>query len=534
MRINPFKKTIELLPYKRSLGLVQKSRGILLVDILIAFSLTTLFIIIMSQSSSQAREIFETAKMREQALRIYSANSDSIDALLPDSTIDLVASSSSVGKAYGKWYGNLMIETVSAVYDNDSSYLDLDIATSSLNVTGYDPVTFRSIRGFNNGGSFLDIDVGSQLDIGGAPVCSVDFGNNNVIGSYEYERLREGTIQSGGGVSSTTIDLQIIPIHLPIDPNLPLTDIEVRNGIAYVVADSNISADPDLYIFDIRDPSNVRLVSSLNTGPGLSSIALAGKRIYASAPSTVAQLHTIRLDNLSTPVLENRYRLPLPYATATPTLGSSVFYNAGKVYLGTEKWVGEEFNVIDVSDPITPTKLSGNEIGSKVNDIFSYRGYTYVTASSRDQLLVFNTRSPASSTVEIDLAQAFSPSGWERQEGKVVSFFEQGLGLGRTSGGFDISSDHEVFLWATTSSSTLVDFVSANNPGGVYGILQDRSHIYLATRQLNKELQILDRNLSTIIASFALPIAPLVMTCDRDYIYILANRAPFIFKMTFR
>lgn len=519
---------------------LKNSNGILLVDILIAFSLATLFIVIMSQSSSQARKIFETAKMREQALDIYTANAETINTLLPDFSFDLLASSSSASYANGRWYGNEMIEIVSDIYPDD--FLDLNFASSS---SRFNPVIFRAIRGFNNSeSSFEDIDTGSNLDIGGAPTCSVHFGNNKVVGSYKYERdvTKLGSIQGNGGSnganSSTTIDFEITTIHLPIDPTLPLTDLEVRNGIGYVSADSNISADPDFFIFDIKEPSDVRMISSLNTGPGLSSLALAGKRVYASAPSTVAQLHTIRLDSLSAPVLENRYRLPLPYATATPALGSSIFYDAGIVYLGTEKWDGEEWNVIDVSHPTAPAKLNGYEIGSKVNDIFSYRGlsnglevnYTYVTASSYDQLLIFNTSEPA----QPNLVQSFSPSGWERQEGKVVSIFEQRLGFGRTTGGFDLASDHEVFVWATTSSDILVDFVSTNNSGGVYGILQDRSYLYLATRQLNKEFQIIDRDLSTTTVGFALPIAPQTMTCDGDSIFILANRAPFIYKLTFR
>ncbi len=520
--------------------LLKKSNGILLVDILIAISLGTLFIIIMSQSSDQARKIFETAKMREQALDIYSANADTIDTLLPDSSFDLLASSSRAGNAYGRWYGNEMIEIVSDI--NSDDFLDLNIVSSSSH---FNPVVFRAIRGFDGSeSSFEDIEIGSNLEIGSAPVCSVRFGNDRVIGSYEYEQseisgfMGQGNNEINGSMGSTTIDFQITTIHLPVDPTLPLTDLEVRNGIAYVSADSNVSADPDFFIFDIKDLSNVRQISSLNTGPGLSSLALAGKRVYASAPSTVAQLHTIRLDSLSAPVLENKYRLSLPYATATPALGSSIFYDAGIVYLGTEKWDGEEWNVIDVSRPTAPAKLNGYEIGSKVNDIFYYRGlsnglevnYTYVTASSRDQLLVFDTTDPDLN----QLVQTFSPSGWERQEGKVVSLFEQRLGFGRTTGGFDLSSDHEVFIWATTSSSTLTNFVSVNSQGGVYGFLQDRSRVYLATRQLDKELQVLDLDLSTTTASFALPIAPQVMTCDGDFIYILANRAPFIYKLTFR
>lgn len=478
MQIKLFSKTTELLNCKRLPKFTHRSRGILLIDILVAFSLTALFIVIMNNSSIEAREIFETAKIREQALGLFRDVSHPFE-----------------------WYGNDMAETIS----------NISVGASQ---NPKDQLIFHKIRGLNNRNYFEEINSGSNLDIGGPPICSVNFDN------------------------STSINLEINPILLTLDPSLPLTDLEVRNGIAYISADSTVSADPDLFIFDIKDPQNVRLISSLNTGPGLSSITLAGRRIYASAPSTAGQLHIIRLDSLDHPILENRYRLSLPYATATPALGSAIFYQSGQVYLGTEKWDGEEFNVIDLSNPLAPTKLGGYEIGSKVNDIFSYRGLTYVTGSSHDQLLVFDSTDPASSdpagSVMLNLVQTFSPSGWERQEGKIISFFEQKLGLGRTSGGFDLSSDHEAFVWATTSTSTLASFSSLNIPSGVYGFLQDRSYIYLATRQLNKEFQIWDQNLSTTTATFSLPIAPQTMTCDIDSIYILANRAPFIYKITFR
>jgi hypothetical protein len=79
----------------------------------------------------------------------------------------------------------------------------------------------------------------------------------------------------------------------------------------------------------------------------------------------------------------------------------------------------------------------------------------------------------------------------------------------------------------------LSKYDSINVSGGVYGILGDRSAIYLATRQLNREFQIFNKDLSVSLASYSLPIAPQTMTCYGDSIYLLANRAPFIYKITF-
>jgi len=470
-----------------------QNKGTILVDVLLALSLFIIFISIITESSIQSRQIFEKAKNREVLLNlfVYSEDFFGLTTILnPDQSLALASSTGNIS-AKARWYGNEMIQT-DILVSNASSSGFFETSLSNLDVSN--TVNFTGIRPF---------DLVNDIKLGSAAICSVNFSNK---------------------------EIEIIPILLPTDPSLPLTDFQVRNGIAYISVDSNVASDPDLFIIDISNSSSTSLISSLNTGPGLSSIALVGRRIFASAPSTVAELHTIRLDGLDRPILENRYRLPLPYATATPALGSAIFYDDNKIYLGTEKWNGEEFNIIDITDPNFPIKISGYEIGSKINSIFVYKDIAYVTASSYEQLLVFDV----SDRTNPHLIGAFSPSGFERQEGNNISFFEQRLGLGRTSGGFDLASDHEIFAWATTSTTTLASFASINIPGGVYGFLQDRSYIYLATRNINKEFQIFDPVLSTTTAIFSLPIAPETMTCDADSIYILANRAPFIYKIIFR
>jgi hypothetical protein len=459
-----------------------KNKGSLLIDVILALSIGLIFITTITASSFSAQTIFQKAKEKEKLIKDYYS-------LEPAARL----------------YGNNFIE---------KNYINISSSTSFVGVESVQNLDFNQ----NNNSLFVPI----ESDV----ICSVDFAKNHVVGSYGY--LDSNDLQTDPSLFSST-SIKITPIHLPVDPLLPLTDLEIRNDIAYISADSAKQTDPDIFIFDISDPNNVKQISSLNTGPGLASFILVGKRIYAVAPSTIAQLHIVRLDGLNKPVLENYYKLTLPYATATPALGSAIAYEDNKIFLGTEKWDGEELNIIDISDFNLPIKINGLEINSKINDILINQKTAYISSANQNQLSIIDINDftkPMS-------GQIFSPSGWQRQDGKVGSYFEQQLYFGRTSGGFDLPNEHEVFSWASTSINTFQDHNSMNVSGGVYGIVGDRSAIYLATRQLNKEFQIFNKDLSVSLASYSLPIAPQTMTCYGDSIYLLANRAPFIYKIVF-
>lgn len=328
--------------------------------------------------------------------------------------------------------------------------------------------------------------------------------------------------------SSKDAHPRVTPIRLPIDPLLRLTDLEIRNGIAYLSADSARADDPDILVADIRDPKNTQILSSTDTGPGIRAIALAGKRIYGAASSRVAQLHVLRLENLHSISFETAYKLPLPYATATPAVASSIAFDRGFLYLGTEKWDGDELGVVDVSGS-SPQKVGGFETDSKINAIFVHGSHAYVAASDEEQLRLLDVRNPTS----LSLLDSFRPSGFSRQEGRAVAEFEGRPLFGRTSGGFNLADDHEAFAWAT-SSKTLAEARSLDIAGGVYGAIMDRERIYLATRTIGGELTVTDTDLSASSSvSYELPVAPQALTCDSDHIYVLAGTAPMIYEVSF-
>lgn len=469
----------------------------ILIDIMMAIALSLVFISILTQSNIGVRQIFENAKTRQGLLDMFEAG---------------------VGTTTVRLFGNDRIETITAVRDPSDS---TDSSSSVL--------YFSAVRASSS-------DNVGRTD--GTSLCSVDFTNQQIVGSYGYIQAIDQNVASDYGTmgNNRLNDIAVKPIVLPIDPLLPLTDIEVRNDIAYVSADSAVSSDPDLFVFDIEDVNHPSLLASINTGPGLASIALSGNRIYAAAASTAAQLHIIRFDMPNAPILEKKFKLPLPYATATSPFGSAIladFSNDDLIYLGTEKWDGPELSAIDVSDPLNPRTIGDYEAGSMINDISTRDRSLYAAASDEKQLHLIDKTDPTN----LSLVDYFGPSGWARQTGKTVSIFENLLSFGRTAGGFNMVGDHELFLWPSITSSvptiSALPFRSIDSPGGVYGIVADRRYLYLATRAAGHEFAVADHDLN-IVSDYSLPIAPQTITCDGNRLYILAHSAPAIYEITFQ
>jgi len=297
------------------------------------------------------------------------------------------------------------------------------------------------------------------------------------------------------------------------------TDIEVRNGVAYVTADSGNTMLPDFFIMDLHDATAPRIISSFDTGPGLASLEVAGSYAYVSNLGTTNQFQVIDIRNRASPTLRAKLKLPLPHASSTAPFGTSIFYSRGLVYLGTEKWEGKEFAIIDVSSPENPRYIGGLETNTLIHDIYVRGTTAYLAASDTGQMRsvdVSNPRAP----VEIE---SFSPSGSATQQGKVLSYFDGILALGRTTGGFNVASNHEAFIFST--SSTLVVASSMDIPGGVYGMLLRPPHVFLGTRSPGHEFQIWRIDFSSMVFERLLGFLPSRMTCDGENMYFATGDA---------
>lgn len=352
------------------------------------------------------------------------------------------------------------------------------------------------------------------------PTTTRPYGNDTKEVTVDPFTILYSTYQSGWGRDSCNPRIDFDPDKMVLfSQGVDLgvgntsTDIEVRNGIAYLTADGSSASSPDLYIINVRNPASPYVMSSLNTGPGISALEIAGHYIYTANLSTTNQLQVIDIRDRSAPVLETKFKLPLPTASTTAPLASAIFYSHGLIYLGTQKWGGSEFSVIDVTVPSSPVYLGGFEIGTLVNDIYVRDGIAYVAASDLGQMRILDVHHP-NAIVEIG---QFSPSGWATQQGRRVSYFEYVLSLGRTTGGFNVIANPEIFTFSTSTQTTALNFHDI--PGGVYGILFRPPYIYLATKSVDHEFQVWKSDLSQMVSEKTLGFSPLTMTCDASTVY---------------
>lgn len=303
------------------------------------------------------------------------------------------------------------------------------------------------------------------------------------------------------------------PNIISIGANNRSTDIEVRNSIAYITADSAVQSSPDFFIIDTTIPTSTNILSSINTGPGLSSVVTAGPYAYVANLSSLSQMQVIDISNRENPRVISEIKLPLPLASTTPTIGKTIFYRNGFVYLGTAKWDGPELNIIDVFNPYNPSIVGSFETNTLINDIYVVGDRAYLASSDENQLRVLDISNKATP----QLIEIFSPSGSQVQEGKVIDYFENQLSLGRTVGGFNITNNHEIFTFSSTSP--LAQLNSKDIPGGVYGILNRGSLLFLLTHLSGSEFQVFDSNLKNLIFSKSLLSIPVAMTCDWASLY---------------
>lgn len=456
---------------------LHNSRGSLILDFMIAFSICILFIGFIYSTNGQSRLLLSRARESHDFISAYKSSGD-----LTSSPGSMTSKYNLINKDFGD--------------DFSSRYM------------------------FSSSSDLLLHEIFPKNDIVKAnshDLCYPRIDQDYNFGSYkDYKNLFK--------TSTSSYDIIQRQINIPIKLGINPTDLVVRNNIAYISLDSAEVGDPDLIALDISD-FPPKTISSINTGPGISSIALMGDKIVASVLSSTNQIQLINIANDRSLTLTTKYKLPLPYATATPPQGSSINFNYPYIYLGTSKWDGDEFNILSI-DGNNLSKLSGVDISSKVNHIDYDDKSIYISSSNQNQLLKFDYE--GSSILKSIL---FSPSGYLRQDGKISIRYGNSLYFGRTNGGFDLIGDHEIFGFPDYRSDPDLQYpLSQNISGGIYGLVGNMVGLFAISRIPDSEFIIFDDRLSKIQTS-SLPISPRVLRCDNDSLYVLANNAPFIIQL---
>lgn len=258
---------------------------------------------------------------------------------------------------------------------------------------------------------------------------------------------------------------------------LKATGLDEKNGFAYMSVDPTLATDPDFFIFNTETPATQ--IATLNTGPGLSSIDVAGSYAYVANDSKNGQLQIIDISDPYHPILKTTLNV-IPGGTDVNSVGNKVFYYDSKIYLGLKKNNYAEFYVID-----TPSLniLGSYEVGASVNAIYIKKDYAFIATPNTEELTVIDLN-PSSSKFMKRVGGFDAPAG--SGNGKSLQIIGDTLYLGRTVG----NKEFYILNIENPTTPLVLGFYDVNS--SINDLVVVGEYAFLITGLTGNELQILN------------------------------------------
>ncbi|MEK7624568.1 MAG: hypothetical protein AAB404_02535 [Patescibacteria group bacterium] len=250
------------------------------------------------------------------------------------------------------------------------------------------------------------------------------------------------------------------------------TDLDVKNKIVYLTAEASATAKPDFFIVNAADGQNPFIVSSLNVGEGLKSLDIAGDYAYVVGTDDDKAFAVIDISNLSAPVEVASLDLPGDADALT------IFYRNNHVYIGREYGAPQEFLIINVSDPLNPSLVSGlSGVGGEINDIYVLNNRAYLGTEENSRGMII-----------IDIANLVSPSimGSINVSDDVYGIYP------KSEDNVLVGEKTKFYIINATDASNMTTVGSALIGNRTRDIVSAGSLAFLATENPNAEFQIFD------------------------------------------
>ncbi|MFH1346920.1 MAG: hypothetical protein ABIH10_01575 [Spirochaetota bacterium] len=315
----------------------------------------------------------------------------------------------------------------------------------------------------------LITDKQAVLETGG------DTGGSDPTGDWKNPQTL-GSINLGAGISAT--------------------DLDTKNKIVYLAAEASDAKKSDFFIVNVVNGQSPFIISSLNIGEGLNSVDVAGDYAYAVGKDDNKEFIVIDVSNSSAPV--EVVSLDLPGNTD----GLTIFYWDGHAYVGRADGASQEFLIINVSNPLNPSVVSGlSGVGGEINDIYVFNNRAYLGTKDADRgMIVVNVINPAFPSVieSIDVGDDIY-SIYLKSENKVL-----------------VGEKTKFYIVNASNASDMTILGSASIGNRTRDIVSAGSLAFLATENPNAEFQVYDISNSTnpsLWGSFNFP----QMTTGIDY-----------------
>lgn len=286
--------------------------------------------------------------------------------------------------------------------------------------------------------------------------------------------------------------------------NIKATSIVLKGNKVFVSSDSSVASATDLYVFSLDYPARTLLLDyAIDTGPGTKDLAVVGDYIYLANTSINAQVQVVKMSNAGLQLV-SQYKLPGIYNDGT-TIGNTLFYKKGYLFLGTEKSQVAELHVLSVKQSTNISEVASYEMNTAVNDIYVFKDKIYVASPDMQELKIFSFKDNA-----LNFLFGYDAIG-SVSNGKRVMMFLGKVFLGRTVGQSEVYG-------LQMGSSSLSSVFSFSTGSSVHGLEAYGNLLFLALNAEANSFQVFDISSSVPVKISKTPInlatEPLAMSCD--------------------
>jgi type II secretory pathway pseudopilin PulG len=301
------------------------------------------------------------------------------------------------------------------------------------------------------------------------------------------------------------------------------TSVKVQHEIAYVGANSALQSDPDLYIFAVSDPHSMKLLSSLNTGPGIESLALAWPYLFLANTSINAQLQVVDVSDPRNPILRLSFKLPGGFKDIG-YVGNTLSYNRGLLALGTRKSLGPEVHLLNASNPLNPIEVAAYEAGSTINNIWLGDTSLYIATPLDEEFSILSI----SSAQQLQYSGGYNAQGLS---GSGLSLYQLGstMYLGRTVG------EQELIALNTSSSSLPAVQSSVAVKSSVEGLLIRNPFLFLTSIDSAKQFEVWTIDSSSAfhqLRTLKLSSRGTAIDCDGEELFVATDGNPALYNLS--
>ncbi|MCF7843442.1 hypothetical protein K9M47_00925 [Candidatus Gracilibacteria bacterium] len=255
--------------------------------------------------------------------------------------------------------------------------------------------------------------------------------------------------------------------------------IQVQGNYAYVIS----YAVPTLYIVDITSSSSPTVVSSTTLTGTLNNIAVSGNYVYVTSDSNTKELQIIDVTNKTSPTIAGDYNAP------GNSKGIGVFVLGTNVYMTRKNSAQDQFMIINVSNPNSPSLLGTLSLGADGYGLVASGTHAYVSTGSNQkefQIIDISNSSAPYLKGSADISQFAQPGVSSVSVNGNYAYVGQGKDLYVV----DISSLTAPVLKSVTSVADAFNDIAnfLGNKG---------RFVFVATADINKEFKVYDVSSST-------------------------------------